>query len=133
VRIFRSLLACLVFGYVTASARATCIQDQYGNQYNFTIDAAQGFVYGNVVAGQSCSTPTWALTGTFSETSSGVGLELTAANPTTDDCVAEYTLKGIYPNFDWFYNTGYHTPQPSTYVACGSTVSKEAVGKGRLK
>ena len=129
----RNILACLAFGCATLAAQTACLQDQYGNQYNFTIDEPQGFVYGTTTGGQSCQSATLPITGTFAKTANGLFFELTAANPTPDSCVAEYTLKGIYPNFDWYYSTGYTTPQPSKYVACGSAVAKDVTGKGALK
>ena len=133
MRTLRTLLICFVFGYATVAAQAACIQDQYGNQYNFTIDQTHAYVYGTVTNAQGCSSSTWNLTGVWSNTPSGGGLELTASNPTPDNCVPMYTLKGVYPAFDWFYDTGYGTPQPSTYVACGTQVAKDVVGKGSLK
>jgi hypothetical protein len=111
-----------------------CEQDQYGNQYNFVFDATEEYVYGTVTNAQGCSSKTWNLIGSFSKAAGGLGLALTAANPTpTDGCSSMYTLSGTYPSFEWLYQTGADDPQNSTYVACGTAPSNDATGRGSLK
>lgn len=114
-----------------ASAQAVCLQDQFGNQYNFTIDASHKYVYGTVTAVQGCESQTWVLIGSY--TSGPLVVELTAANPLGDfdggGCISEYKLKGNYPNFAWYYADGYGA-QESTFVACGAAVLHEGTSGG---
>ena len=57
-----------------------CLQDQYGNQYSFVVDAQHQYVFGTVKNNQGCAEQ-WPLTGSYTETPAGLLLELTAANP----------------------------------------------------
>ena len=45
----------LLVGFVLASGmvycQTACLQDQYGNQYNFTVDETNTYVYGSVTPG----------------------------------------------------------------------------------
>jgi hypothetical protein len=95
------------------SAFHTCLIDQYGNTYTFTIDSVHHSVYGTVANAQGC-TPTWDLTGSYVKKT----LELTAADPGSGDgCIDTYMLKGKYPNAEWYYSTGYGA-QGFTYATC---------------
>lgn len=125
----------LVFGLgllaAAASSEAVCVQDQFGNQYNFTVDAAHKYVYGTVTAVQGCEAETWTLIGSY--TTSPLVTELTAANPLGDfdgnGCISEYKLKGNYPNFAWYYFDGYGA-QESAFVACGAPVHRDGKSGG---
>ena len=136
MRILCSVLVCLVLATGMVYGQSACIQDQYGNQYNYTVDNPTGDVYGSVTNVQGCAA-VWPLTGSFVKTSSGGRfLELTAANPngTADACYPTYMVKGAWPNFDWYYAFGPSpTPQPGTWVACGAKGSDTATGKGSVK
>jgi hypothetical protein len=99
-----------------------CLQDQYGNQYNFTVDSEHKYLYGSVTNVQGCASP-WPLTGSY--TTGPLVVELTAANPTPGVCVSTYKLKGNYPNFAWYYEFGYGA-QEATFVTCGSAPTAKA-------
>src|SRR5262245_23631086 len=85
-------------------AGAFCVQDQYENQYNITVDASHGYLYGTVSNAQGCATD-WPVTGSYVPTTEGLAFELTAANPlgNMDTCQPIYKLRGRYPAFSWFY------------------------------
>jgi len=130
-----SLVFCVAMGSGIVYGQTACLQDQYGNQYDFTIDTTHGYLYGTVSNAQSCPASTWSLTGSYVQTTSGLGIELTAANPngTSDPCFPIYTLKGIWPNFDWYYAFGISTIPQARWVACGTPTSDKATGKGARK
>ena len=136
MRTLFSLLAGFVLASGMVYGQSKCLQDQYGNQYNFTVDETNTYVYGSVTSppGQ-CPGQPWDLTGSFVVTSAGVGLELTSSNPDpSNGCVPIYTLKGIMPNFNWYYINGpSNPPQPGKWVACGTQVLESGAGKGVLK
>ena len=109
-----------------------CLQDQYGNQYSFTVDPEHKYVFGDVTNNQGCAEQ-WPLTGSYTETPGGLLLELTAANPdgVFSSCVDTYKLKGIFPNFEWYYDSGWGS-QPATWVACGTRVTANPSSGGTL-
>lgn len=113
-----------------------CVQDQYGNQYNFWIDTAHNYLYGTATI-QGCSATVWDLTGSY-YAGFGPPFELTMANPLgTGDpvCVSTAKLKGAYPNGEWYYTTGYGA-QPFAFVTCGTAPAADAspkAGSGALK
>lgn len=109
-----------------------CLQDQFGNQYNFTIDNAHKYVYGTVTNAQGCPGGLWPLTGSY--TTGPLVLELTAANPLGADqgCISTYKLKGNYPNFAWYYDFGYGA-QESSYVPCGAEATANPEEGGARK
>jgi hypothetical protein len=136
MRTLGGLLVCFVLASGMVYGQFGCLQDQYGNQYKFTVDETNTYVYGVVTGGQKCPAAVWNLTGSFATTSSGIALELTSTNPNgiSDPCVPIYTLKGIMPNFEWYYVTGVsNPPQPGTWVSCGTKTSDTATGKGARK
>jgi len=136
MRTLFSLLVVFAMASGMVYGQSGCLQDQYGNQYNFTVDKTNTYLYGIVTGGQSCPAAVWPLTGSFVTTSSGIGLEITSTNPngTSDPCVPMYTVKGIMPNFQWYYATGVSSPsQPGTWVSCGTKTSDTANGKGARK
>ena len=95
---------------------ASCLIDQFGNKYEFTIDKDHKYVYGTVTNVQ-CG-DTWPLSGSYVKKAGFFQLELTAANPNDGDaCVPIYKLKGAYPNAAWYYVTGYGD-QEFTYTVC---------------
>ncbi len=104
------------------TAGAMCVQDQYGNQYNFVVDTINSYVYGSMISAQGCDAPTWYLTGSYyPDAGPGPQYELTAANPLGDadsSCIATYKIKGTYPNGAWYYTSGYGG-QEFTFVSCG--------------
>src|ERR1700682_6086695 len=71
------------FKKMTAVATAVCVQDQYGNQYTFTVDAAHGYITGHATNHQGCAGGTWPLLGSFEATSGGTMVEFTFRNPRT--------------------------------------------------
>jgi len=135
-------IICATLFFVCLSvglASALCIQDQYGNQYDFTVDVPSGYLYGVMVSGQACDAPIWYLTGSYVK-SGGVQYELTPANPLGDadgSCIATYKVKGTYPNGEWFY-TGGPGGQAFTFQACiaadtADNASNDAGTGGTLK
>ena len=129
------LTACLFLALGIGFGQSACLQDQYGNQYNFTVNTATNYVYGSVTNAQGCSGGTWPLIGSYVVSSTGTALELTASNPLgdTDGCVSAYMLKGVLPNFQWYYDLPSSNPQPGTWTSCGTALSGKPTGKGSLK
>lgn len=129
-----SLLAfCLALS--CSLAHAECLQDQAtGYQFVFTNDKVHKYVYGTGNFGTVCSgASTWPLTGSYTVDASGIlALELTAANPSVDNCVPIFTIKGPFPNFEWYYDTGI-VGVTGTWVSCGAEVPANASGKSLLK
>ena len=127
VLVFLVLAAGMVYG------QTACLQDQYGNQYNFTVDKTDSYLYGTVTSTQGCGT--WPITGSYVVSTTGTGLEITAANVVSaSSCVPMYTVKGAMPNFNWYYDFGPSpNPQPGTWVACGTSITEKPTGKGQLK
>jgi hypothetical protein len=123
-----------VFMVAEARADAFCVQDQYGNQYNFVTDNLNRYAYGSATMVkttiQDCDTPTYHITGSWVRSSrihpqtgtSVINYELTAANPLGDSdvgCVATYKLKGVWPDGEWYYIAGISpVPQPFTFADC---------------
>ena len=125
------------FKKMSVSATPFCVQDQYGNQYTFTVDTAHGYVTGHATNHQGCTGGTWPLLGSFVQTPQGTVVEFTLRNPSpTSGCVPSYKLKGIWPKSAWFYESGFGG-QEFTFTACGghATAAAEAKtkGKGTLK
>lgn len=135
-------LACFTFlvssvsggtGSGTVAPRLpTCLQDQYGNQYDhLATDPSHGIVTGVVTNAEGCPGP-WTMVGSWTVNSSGqVILELTSANNGSDGCVPIYKLKGPYPRSNWFYMDGLRNDQAFKYAACSATstvVPDEGVG-----
>jgi len=136
MRTLFSLLVSFVLASGMVYGQNACLQDQYGSQYNFTVDQTNTYVYGSVTPGPTqCKSAAWDMTGSFVTSPAGLGLEITAANPDpSNGCVPIYTLKGIMPNFQWYYVGGIsNPPQPGTWVACGAKVLESGAGKGTLK
>jgi hypothetical protein len=134
MRMLCSVLVCLVLVSGMVYGQTACIQDQYGDQYNYTVDKATTYVYGTATIAPTFECPggPWPITGSYVTSTSGNGFELTAANPDPSSitCVPIFTLKGTWPNFDWYYLTGPSVPpQPGTWVPCSKT-SVTATGKG---
>ncbi len=119
-----ALLASTLTGGTSAvpPSLPTCLQDQYGNQYDhLTTDPLHGIVMGVVNNTEGCPGP-WTMVGSWTVNSSGqVILELTAANNGSDGCVPIYTLKGPYPKSNWFYSDGFGGDQPFKYAACSAS------------
>ena len=111
---------------------SACLQDQYGNQYSFTVDEEHGYLFGTMTDGQGCGTTAWPLTGSFVQTEDGLMLELTVANPDGGAfCVPTFKLKGLFPRFAWYYDSGYGA-QESAYTACGADVTADPSAGGLL-
>ncbi len=108
-----------------AVKKASCLQDQYGNQYNVVYDTTTDSITGTMTTAQGCPATTWPLIGSYR----GKVMEITAANPDLSSCVNMYMLKGSYPNFAWFYANGYGA-QESAYVACGAPASADGSSGG---
>ena len=112
-----------------ASAQ-NCLQDQYGNQYVFTVDSAHKYLYGQALMAQGCSAPTWTMLGSY--TTGPVGIELTASNPLGNSdpfCIQTFKLKGNYPNFAWYYDFGYGN-QEATFATCLTTPTADPSSGG---
>ncbi|MBI5444582.1 MAG: hypothetical protein HY900_25630 [Deltaproteobacteria bacterium] len=128
-----ALALTLTVAVVAGRAQTLCLQDQYGNQYNFTVDRTQTYVYGTTI-GAGCGAVEWPITGSFVQ-QDGIILELTASNPlgVSDNCVLTYKLKGKYPYAAWYYEDGYGG-QEFTWADCAPTTTLESQsGQGRLK
>lgn len=99
----------------------TCLQDQYGNQYDQLVtDPVHGLITGVVHNHQDCPNDSWQMIGSWSTNSSGqTTMEISVANATPDICIFMYKLKGPYPRADWYY-TSDQTYQPFQYVACSA-------------
>lgn len=127
-KILLSITLALVIGVfmaTNASADAYCVQDQYGNEYNFVTIDEINYAYGTVTMAettiQHCDAPTFHLTGSW-VWKNRAKFELTAANPLGDadtGCITTYKLKGNWPSGDWYYIDGPSAePQPFTFVDC---------------
>ena len=130
-----SLIACFFLAFSVGFSQSNfCLQDQYGNQYNFTMSASDGFLYGNVTNVQGCPGETWPLLGSFASTTGGTALELTASNPlgSSSSCSPAYMLKGVLPNFVWYYPNS-ASGQPGQWTACGTAISSKPEGRGALR
>jgi len=115
-----------IFDEYRTSPTSFCLQDQYGNQYNFEVDSAHKYVYGYVIAAQECDAKVWYLTGSYV----GKNLELTAANPLGDNdtkCVPTFKIKGRFPNAAWYYVDGYGD-QEFQWSPCTQTKSNAELG-----
>ena len=125
------------FDQLSKSAAPACFQDQYGNQYNFTVDSAHGYITGSATNHQGCAGGTWPLLGSFVATAHGTMVEFTLRNPSpASGCVPDYKLKGLWPKSAWYYESGFGG-QDFTFVACGGHIAAAAdaktKGKGTLK
>lgn len=87
----------------------SCLQDNYGNQYQFlffnTLDQQIFGIVNNV----QCPTDVLTMIGSWTvDKSDKVVLEFTVANNTGSGavCVPLYELKGTYPNSAWYYTSG---------------------------
>jgi hypothetical protein len=108
-----------------------CVQDQYGNQYKFALDATHQYITGSATNAQGCSGSTWPLLGSYTYTEKGILVEFTLVNPSSDSgCVNAYKLKGIWPNSAWYYEGGYGA-QEFTFVPCGTALAADAAKAGR--
>jgi hypothetical protein len=134
VKTLISLTACFFLVFGVGFGQSGCLQDQYGNKYHFTVDTTTGYVYGTVTNGQGCPGGDWPLIGSWGTTAAGTSLELTASNPEgSGGCSSAYMLKGVLPDFQWFYPIPGGEPQPGTWQACGTAVTDKPAGKGALK
>jgi hypothetical protein len=120
-----------------ASAAPSCVQDQYGNQYSFTVDAAHGYITGHATNHQGCAGGTWPLLGSFEQVAGGTMVEFTLRNPSpASGCVPAYKLKGLWPKSAWYYESGFGG-QEFTFTACGghavAAQHAQTEGKGTRK
>ena len=102
----------------------SCLQDQYGNQYDhlvqdFTHDIVTGVA---VVKDSNCTGIPWSMVGSWTVNSRGkVILELSVANNgSTSTCVPIYKLKGPYPQSSWSYADGFGG-QNFKYAVCSAS------------
>lgn len=120
-----------VFAVVALSvaplASAECIQDQYGNQYNITLDttnkAISGFAIMNQRGGER-----WTLSGSYVGSGSFRIQQITMADSLDSNRL--YMLKGRYPNFGWYYDGVFDPVQNAAFTACDAPLSAPAGGKG---
>src|SRR6267142_372208 len=118
---------------VSAAPASFCVQDQYGNQYTFSVDAAHGYITGHATNHQGCAGGTWPLLGSFVQTPQGTVVEFTLRNPSpASGCVPSYKLKGIWPKSAWFYESGFGG-QEFTFTACGGHAMAAADAKTKGK
>ena len=107
-----------------AFADGECIQDQYGNQYTLTIDAAHQYITGTVSGGQGGGP--WILTGSYVQSGPTDPwiYELTATNSNAGQSgfVPVFKLKGVQPQGAWYYDSGFGD-QEFTFTSC--TVAAE--------
>jgi hypothetical protein len=108
-----------------------CLQDQYGNQYNITVDPVNKSITGVATVVQR-NNELWTLSGSYATNKTGTKRkeqQLTMTDSTNTNQL--YMLRGIYPNFAWYYNGSYGA-QEATWVACGTPVTaKAANAEGR--
>ena len=108
-----------------------CLQDQYGNQYNITVDAVNKSISGVATIVQR-DNEQWTLSGSYATNKAGTKRkeqQLTMADSSNSNQL--YMLRGVYPKFAWYYNGAYGA-QEGTWVACGTAVAaKAANGQGR--
>jgi hypothetical protein len=131
---YRILLACILVSLMVNIGQAKCVQDQVGNQYEFYVDPAHHYLYGEMRSAQGCDAPVWYLIGAWVP-AGGTKYELTASNPLGDadtHCVPVYKIKGLYPNGAWYYTEGYGD-QEFQFVPCGSVVEGDSEAGGALK
>ena len=122
------MVAMAVALCIAPNVQAVCLQDQYGNQYDFTVDVAHTYLFGVVRSGQGCTAPVWHLTGSYiplaTDFEQGVQYELTGANPLGDGdiiCVPTYKIKGTLYDGAWYYTDGYGN-QEFTFSFCDAAV-----------
>ena len=137
---FSRVAVGLFFIASSAFAQAqSCLQDQYGNKYSFTVDPAHQYLYGSMTrySAEPCGAQVWPLTGSYITTEAGTGLELTVANPAASAdtyCVVQYKLKGKFPNFQWYYPNGPSTGDlPAVWKSCSAPPEGIATGRNGLK
>ncbi len=111
----------------------TCIQDQYGNQYDkLAFDVARRIITGIAHNRQSCDKD-WPMIGSWDVDPDGkIIMELSVANPSpSSGCTEMYKLKGVYPEAAWNYTSGYGS-QEFKYAPCSSKppILKKALEKG---
>jgi hypothetical protein len=123
---------------LAGTANAVCIQDQYGGQYELTLDPAHLYAYGTADA-VGCDATFYFLTGSVVPLAAGgFALEVTAANPLGDfdnECIATFKLKGQFPNFAWYYDDGYGG-QEASWAGCAALIATQSTppaGQGRRK
>jgi hypothetical protein len=112
------------------AAMAECLQDQYGNQYNITLDATNKAISGVATVNQR-SGEQWTLSGSYATNKAGTKRkeqQLTMSDSSDHNTL--YMLRGIYPNFAWYYG-GVYGGQEATWVACGTAVTAQPAGEGR--
>jgi hypothetical protein len=108
-----------------------CIEDQAGNQYNFTNDAFHHYLFGTMTSGQECDTDFFYITGSY-----GFGhYEITGANPLGDQdsvCITTFKIKGVFPHGAWYYTNGYGA-QRFRWKRCGTSPSANPKEGGTLR
>ena len=67
----------------------TCVQDQYGNQYNYNLDPTHQYITGSAVSAQGCSGGTWPLLGSYTYTEKGILVEFTLVGDGFTNCPFE--------------------------------------------
>lgn len=124
--------ACTAGASALAAPPNECVQDQYGNQYNLVYDGATQSITGTVNMVQ-CPGSTWSMIGSYTKKGGVRTQEITAAADVTDAaCVVMIKLKGAYPNFAWYYTTGYGA-QESTYSSCSADAASAGQQGGALR
>lgn len=125
-------IAVVGISSVALPSMADCIQDQYGNQYNLTFDTTHFSITGTAKMAQ-CGGDEWPIVGSYSGSDFNKRQQaITFANATANaSCTfGPFMLKGKYPKFAWYYNTGYGG-QESKFVACTvEAVPTSAPGQG---
>lgn len=102
---------------VAPFASALCIQDQYGNQYEITLNPDTKSITGAVTIVQLGGV-VQTLSGSyvFGEKILGRIQQLTFADPSNPNRL--YMLKGNYPKFGWYYDGVYDATQDSVFGNC---------------
>ncbi|WP_374569369.1 hypothetical protein [Ideonella sp.] len=102
-----------------------CLQDQYGNQYNVTFDAVNKSITGVATVVQR-NNEQWTLSGSYATNKTGTKRKEQQLTMTDSGNTNQlYMLRGVYPNFAWYYNGAYGA-QEGTWVACGTAVAAKA-------
>jgi hypothetical protein len=121
-----------LLGSGSAFTPPSCLQDNYGNQYQYlffnTLDQQVFGIVNNV----QCPTDILSMIGSWTvDKSNKTVLEFTVANNTGSAavCVQEYELKGVYPSATWYYPDGANGAT-FNWAQCSTDAAVTGIGKG---
>jgi hypothetical protein len=105
---------------------AECLQDQYGNQFNITLDTTYKSISGVATMVQR-SGEQWTISGSYIGGGRFRVQQLTMADSQSSNTL--YMLKGTYPNFAWYYG-GVYGEQEGAWAACGAAAAPQGTVGG---